>query len=183
MYFAVKTCGKFHKDRIPVVKNTWARYTAYIGFYSEVEDSSIPTINLGIPNTEHGHCGKTMAIFKHIAETSDDVRWAIIVDDDTIISVARLQQYLSCFDADKPIAIGERYGYNVMHSPEGYNYITGGGGMARPLDYAPEYLAPQHVVSFHKHWMIDPHKVYEKWFSRVDQEMESQLQGRKHVEL
>jgi UDP-glucose:O-linked fucose beta-1,3-glucosyltransferase len=35
MYFAVKTCSKYHKDRIPVVKHTWAKYTLHIGFYSE----------------------------------------------------------------------------------------------------------------------------------------------------
>jgi UDP-glucose:O-linked fucose beta-1,3-glucosyltransferase len=44
-------------------------------------------------------------------------------------SVARLQQLLSCFNSSKPFAIGERYGYNVQRSPQGYNYITGGGGM------------------------------------------------------
>jgi hypothetical protein len=46
-----------------------------------------------------------------------------------ICSVARLQQLLSCFQSSKPFALGERYGYNVQHSPQGYNYITGGGGM------------------------------------------------------
>jgi hypothetical protein len=37
MYFAVKTCSKYHKDRIPVVKHTWAKYVLHIGFYSESE--------------------------------------------------------------------------------------------------------------------------------------------------
>jgi UDP-glucose:O-linked fucose beta-1,3-glucosyltransferase len=46
-----------------------------------------------------------------------------------VYSVARLQQLLSCFNSSKPFAIGERYGYNVQRSPQGYNYITGGGGM------------------------------------------------------
>lgn len=46
-----------------------------------------------------------------------------------ICSVARLQQLLSCFESSTLLALGERYGYNVQHSPQGYNYITGGGGM------------------------------------------------------
>ncbi|KAJ8932254.1 hypothetical protein NQ318_022927 [Aromia moschata] len=32
LYFAVKTCKKFHKDRIPVVQNTWAKHTDKITF-------------------------------------------------------------------------------------------------------------------------------------------------------
>ena len=50
-----------------------------------------------------------------------------------VCSVARLQQYLSCFDPTKAVAIGERYGYNVQNVPDGYNYITGGGGMVFSL--------------------------------------------------
>jgi len=37
MYFAVKTCSKYHKDRIPIVKHTWAKYVFHIGFYSDSE--------------------------------------------------------------------------------------------------------------------------------------------------
>ncbi|KDR24431.1 Beta-1,3-glucosyltransferase [Zootermopsis nevadensis] len=234
MYFAVKTCRKYHKDRIPIVKDTWGKYAFHIGFYSESEDSAVPTINLGVPNTEHGHCRKTMAILKHIsltAPTIPDVKWVVVADDDTILSVARLQQLLSCFESSTLLALGERYGYNVQHSPQGYNYITGGGGMvfsiaavhqiatssycecpsnstpddmflgiclaklgipithsslfhqARPMDYAPEYLHPQLPVSFHKHWMTDPLKVYSKWFSQIDQQIEADHLSQKHVEL
>ncbi|KAJ4439586.1 hypothetical protein ANN_07713, partial [Periplaneta americana] len=234
MYFGVKTCSKYHQDRIPIVKNTWAKYAVHIGFFSEEEDKSIPTIDLGIPNTEHGHCGKTMAILRYVAmfaPAAPDIKWVVIADDDTILSVARLQQLLSCFDSSKTVAIGERYGYNVQQAPQGYNYITGGGGMvfsiaavhriatsaycqcpsnstpddmflgiclarlgipithsplfhqARPLDYAPEYLDLQLPVSFHKHWMIDPIKVYSKWFSEVDQAMEAEGRSQEHIEL
>ena len=35
MYFAVKTCSKYHKDRIPIVKHTWAKHVFHIGFYSD----------------------------------------------------------------------------------------------------------------------------------------------------
>lgn len=43
-------------------------------------------------------------------------------------SVYRVQQLLSCYDSSHPCAIGERYGYNLQ-SENGYNYITGGGGI------------------------------------------------------
>lgn len=39
---------------------------------------------------------------------------------------------------------------------------------ARPNDYPKEYLSTKDAVSFHKHWMIDPVKVYEDWFEEDD---------------
>lgn len=39
---------------VPIVLETWAQETSNIEFYSEKEDKSIPTIDLGIPNTERG---------------------------------------------------------------------------------------------------------------------------------
>ncbi|KAL3269192.1 hypothetical protein HHI36_008275 [Cryptolaemus montrouzieri] len=132
VHFAVKTCGKFHKDRVSVVLNTWARYAHKINFFSDIKDDVIPTISLGIPNTESGHCGKTIASLQFLnAKIEDDsnVQWIIVTDDDTILSVSRLLQVLSCYDSKDDVALGERYGYEVYNSL-GFNYITGGGGMA-----------------------------------------------------
>ena len=39
---------------MPVVLKTWAQETDNLEFYSETEDKSIPTIDLGVPNTERG---------------------------------------------------------------------------------------------------------------------------------
>ncbi|RZC40132.1 beta-1,3-glucosyltransferase, partial [Asbolus verrucosus] len=218
IYFAVKTCQKFHKERVPVVKNTWAQHAAKIEFFSDVADEAIPTISLGVPNTEQGHCGKTMAMlhyFRKELENLPQIKWIVISDDDTILGVSRIQQLLTCYNASTPVALGERYGYNV-YSSRGYNYITGGGGMvfsktlvqqltqpgvcecpsinapddmflglciaslgvsvthsplfhqARPVDYSPKYLYTKDAVSFHKHWMIDPINVYNKWFADED---------------
>ncbi|XP_071447012.1 beta-1,3-glucosyltransferase [Hetaerina americana] len=237
VYFAVKTCSKFHAARLSVVKRTWARYSVHINYFSDTEDPAIPSINLGIPNTEHGHCAKTKAILQHVSEEMKknerlkNIKWVVLVDDDTILSVARLLSLLSCFpnkDKTTPIVLGERYGYRVSEPMEeefpsysyGYNYATGGGGVvlnreavrllsesdvcvcpapdapddmvllgvclsrlgisvthspsfhqARPLDYPAKYLKPQHPVSFHKHWMIDPVHVYREWFAASDQEI------------
>ncbi|KAK9873348.1 hypothetical protein WA026_022153 [Henosepilachna vigintioctopunctata] len=131
IYFAVKTCEKFHESRIPVVLDTWAKHTEKIYFFSDVKDDSIPTISVRIPNTESGHCEKTMRILKYFNErfTDDaDIQWIVLADDDTILSVKRMSEFLSCYDSEDDVAIGERYGYNV-YNPSGFNYITGGGSM------------------------------------------------------
>lgn len=44
IFVAVKTCLKHHKDRVPVVKQTWAQNTAHVEFFSDVEGN----IRLGI---------------------------------------------------------------------------------------------------------------------------------------
>ena len=37
-----------------VVKETWGKTASLIEYYSEEADPTIPTIDLGIPNTERG---------------------------------------------------------------------------------------------------------------------------------
>ncbi|ERL91638.1 hypothetical protein D910_08967 [Dendroctonus ponderosae] len=43
---------------------------------------------------------------------------------------------------------------------------------ARPQDYAPDRLATDDAVTFHKHWMIDPVQVYQRWFLAEDQQLQ-----------
>lgn len=44
-------------------------------------------------------------------------------------SVKQLQQTLGCYDSYvDDLYLGERYGYRLL-SPDGFNYITGGGGI------------------------------------------------------
>ncbi|KAM9610091.1 beta-1,3-glucosyltransferase [Trichechus inunguis] len=211
IFVAVKTCKKFHGDRIPIVKQTWEAEAGLIEYYSDYTESSIPTVDLGIPNTDRGHCGKTFAILERFLNHSHDkIPWLVIVDDDTLISISRLQHLLSCYDSGEPVFLGERYGYGL--GTGGYSYVTGGGGMvfsreairrllasqcqcysndapddmvlgmcfsglgipvthsslfhqARPVDYPKDYLAHQVPISFHKHWNIDPVKVYFTWLA------------------
>lgn len=47
-------------------------------------------------------------------------------------SVSTLLAYLRHFDASADIYLGERYGYQLL-SPNGFNYITGGGGIVFSL--------------------------------------------------
>ncbi|XP_067888926.1 beta 3-glucosyltransferase a isoform X2 [Heterodontus francisci] len=183
LFFAVKTCKKFHQER--------------------------------------RHCGKTFAILKRFdSHAVPEVPWLMIVDDDTLISIPRLQRLLSCYNPKEPVFLGERYGYGL--GTGGYSYITGGGGIvfsreavkqllasgcscysndapddmvlgmcfnslgipvthsplfhqARPMDYPKDYLAHQVPISFHKHWNIDPVEVYLTWLANEDDPVSHQI--------
>lgn len=220
IFVAVKTCRKFHADRIPIVKKTWAAQASHIEYYSDYAETAIPTVDLGIPNTDRGHCGKTFAILERFLNHSHDkIAWLVIVDDDTLISISRLRHLLSCYDSSDPVFLGERYGYGL--GTGGYSYVTGGGGMvfsreairrllasncrcysndapddmvlgmcfsglgipvthsplfhqARPVDYPKDYLSHQIPVSFHKHWHIDPVKVYLTWLASSEEDQATQ---------
>ncbi|XP_028400737.1 beta-1,3-glucosyltransferase-like isoform X2 [Dendronephthya gigantea] len=213
LFFAVKTTKKFHKDRVPIIKNTIGQHTSRVVYYSETIDPSIPTEDTGVPNTESGHCSKLWSIMRKskVNKKGNGTKWLVVVDDDTIMSVPRLRRLLACYDPKERTLLGERYGYgcNIGH---GYEYITGGGGMvlsnvavdailnsdcgcyahdapddmvlgqcfrmlglhtvhtpefhqARPVEYSPKLLVHQIPVSFHKHFDIDPMKVYEDYLS------------------
>ncbi|CAN7985194.1 unnamed protein product, partial [Ixodes hexagonus] len=128
---AVKTCGQFHEERVPLVKATWVKDAGRVVFFSDVEDSNIPTVTVGVSNVQRGHCAKTMAILKHILSNGLlDVHtmWLVVADDDTLLSMPRLLDLLGCFNAEDEIALGERYGFGTA-SGLGYDYLTGGSGM------------------------------------------------------
>lgn len=51
-------------------------------------DTSIPTVDLGIKNTEKGHCAKTIGILKYLSnryKESKNIKFIVIADDDTIL--------------------------------------------------------------------------------------------------
>ncbi|RVE63974.1 hypothetical protein OJAV_G00141590 [Oryzias javanicus] len=128
VFVAVKTCKKFHSARVPVVKATWEKSAGLLEYYSDVIDASIPTVSLGVPNTDRGHCGKTFAILRRFwNEFAPKADWLLIVDDDTLISLPRLRQLLRCYDPEEAVSLGERYGFGLMQG--GYSYTTGGAGM------------------------------------------------------
>lgn len=137
IYFAIKTCHKFLADRVPVIQRTWGRYTIHKRFFSESANKDIPTLATGVPNTETGHCLKTLSILKlalneveeHNRNSNTPILWIFLSDDDTILSVSGVCEVLGCFDPAADVYFGERYGYR-LHSDDGFNYITGGGGIA-----------------------------------------------------
>lgn len=36
IFVGIKTCEKFHKDRIPIIQNTWTKHAKHVRFYSDV---------------------------------------------------------------------------------------------------------------------------------------------------
>ncbi|KAL5477253.1 hypothetical protein EMCRGX_G024022 [Ephydatia muelleri] len=130
VWFAVKTCEKYHHTRLPVLTQTWGHDAAgSIGYYSDVEDPAYSTSSIGVPNTEQGHCGKTMAIIYKFSRDFPHRQWLVIVDDDTLLSVRRLVEVLGSYNASVPTLMGEVYGYKAHLGGDGSAYVTGGGGM------------------------------------------------------
>lgn len=134
--FAVKTYEKFHSERLPVVLNTWGRRACHMRIFSDVANATIPTRATGVSNTESGHCEKTIKILRLIEDElsanhslANKINWIVLVDDDTILSVYQLARHLSCHNPDTDLYLGERYGYRLLDNVQGYNYITGGGGL------------------------------------------------------
>ena len=56
-------------------------------------------------NTMSGHCNKTFAILQNFL-TMDQYQFLVIVDDDTILSVARLVRMLACYIEDDSFLLG-----------------------------------------------------------------------------
>jgi len=52
---------------------------------------------------------------------------------------------------------------------------------ARPLDYPSALLAYRRPVSFHKHWNIDPVKVYDEWFRKSDDKLRNKRKEREEL--
>ena len=104
--FAVKTCEKFHEERLPVVRETWANAAFNVEYFSETADPKYGTVVLpGVRNTERGHCGKTVAILKFFNQhaTERGWKWLVIADDDTMLGVKRYVEMLSCYDPTEEI--------------------------------------------------------------------------------
>jgi UDP-glucose:O-linked fucose beta-1,3-glucosyltransferase len=100
--FAVKTCKQFHKERLTVIKDTWAKAATNVKYFSEEEDADFETVVLpGVANTERGHCGKTLAIIKYFNENAgvEGWEWLVIADDDTMLGVHKMLGHLSCYDS------------------------------------------------------------------------------------
>lgn len=102
---------------------------------STTTDSTIPAIATSVPNTETGHCEKTIKILNLIeAELSGGggnhtIDWIVLADDDTILGVHRLARHLACYRPHTDLYLGERYGFQLLDPVQGYNFVTGGGGL------------------------------------------------------
>ena len=128
IFFAVKTCTKYHDTRLKNVISTWAKDAPHIAYYSDSTDAFYPTVSTGVENTDQGHCAKLEAILRRVHSEQPHMPWIAVVDDDTRMNVTRLARLLSRYDADEALLLGEKYAYGLSQ-PYGYEFITGGGGM------------------------------------------------------
>ena len=87
IFVGVKTCEKFHNDRMPFILKTIGKEAMHIKYYSDKANSTIPTEYIGVKNTETGHCTKLYNMIKiaHSDATYKKKPWLVIIDDDTII--------------------------------------------------------------------------------------------------
>lgn len=55
--------------------------------FSDAEDPAYGTVFQGVPNTDKGHCRKTMAIIGKMGteEKWKGLSWLVIADDDTLL--------------------------------------------------------------------------------------------------
>ena len=131
--FAIKTCKKYHSERLPIIMETWSKAALNIEYFSEEAEDKYGTKVLPEvkKNTERGHCMKTEAILKYFNKNRETKgwKWLVIADDDTIMSVQKMLEFLKCYNPEKSLAIGQRYGFRVAEGKYGYDYITGGGSM------------------------------------------------------
>jgi UDP-glucose:O-linked fucose beta-1,3-glucosyltransferase len=133
--FAVKTCQLFHNSRLQIVRETWGKVAENIIYVSDVENSELQTVVLpgAEENTSRGHCRKSQSILKHFRANYKEKgwKWLVVTDDDTMLSVSKLMDLLTCYDPDEKVALGERYGHKVsgIRGRLGFDYLAGGAGM------------------------------------------------------
>ncbi|OXU27395.1 hypothetical protein TSAR_013940 [Trichomalopsis sarcophagae] len=147
-YVAVKTCAKYHVERLAVIRKTWAQYAENIGYFTDtlgicnLADENLPDGYI-VPSTDQGHCAKTYAILKHVAPILEEknLAWLIITDDDTMLSLARLFKFLTCYNPENSSALGERYGYRTTKI-HGYDYLTGGSGVILSTPLVQQIIRP-----------------------------------------
>merc|ERR1719397_958785 len=107
---AVKTCTKFHSERLGAVMKTWGPLVPHLEMISDSAEEEYRTKVLPYTvNTENGHCNKTLAILQYFHQMESSPPFLVIVDDDTILSVSRLAQLLGCYHQDESFLLGQKY--------------------------------------------------------------------------
>ena len=143
-FFAVKTCKKHHKERLPIISETWGKSALNIEYFSETKSKKYNTTLLPevYQNTEKGHCLKSHAILKYFERYAEKNgwKWLVIADDDTILGVQNLFNLLQHYNPSRALLIGERYGYLLSKEKLGFDYLAGGAGMVFSVKMVNEML-------------------------------------------
>lgn len=67
------------------------------------------------------------------------VNYRIMMNFNQMLSVSGVCEELGCYNHSDYVYLGERYGYR-LHSKDGFNYITGGGGVVFSLPTLKQIL-------------------------------------------
>ena len=114
-----------HDTNVKAVKQTWGQHCSLLLFFSDFEDSSIPTMNLeGVPAGYDHLTAKTMVGFDYVYKHySDQYDWFMKADDDTFVIVENLRYLLFPHLPTEAVWFGSHFDGEV---PGGYH--SGGAG-------------------------------------------------------
>ncbi|XP_059488129.1 glycoprotein-N-acetylgalactosamine 3-beta-galactosyltransferase 1-like isoform X2 [Neocloeon triangulifer] len=122
----VMTAKRNHKTKAQSVKRTWGRHCDKLLFFSETEDSDVPTIKIeNVQSERYGLWTKVVGAYKYIHKYHrEEYDWVLRADDDTYAIIENVREMLLPYSPNQPGYFGYRF---LPHSPKGY--FSGGGGV------------------------------------------------------
>ncbi|CAH1801560.1 unnamed protein product [Owenia fusiformis] len=144
IHFAVKICERLiervSRSSLIWIKNVTA---SMVSFYTDVAPVKQmrggklfgqDVVIVGRNNTSPvGGCGRLYIILQHFVNDPRflNTHWLLIADDNTLISVKRLNDLLRCYEGDGPVVLGKRWGHGMtLGNKNAVTYPTGGAGIA-----------------------------------------------------
>ncbi|XP_026293029.2 glycoprotein-N-acetylgalactosamine 3-beta-galactosyltransferase 1-like isoform X1 [Frankliniella occidentalis] len=120
----IMTCPSNHRKKARHIKATWGKRCNILLFMSTANDTSLPTVNLGIEEGRDYLWSKTKESFKYVYKHYlDQVDWVLKADDDTYVIVENLRFMLSAYKPTEPVYFGCRFKPFVKQG-----YMSGGAG-------------------------------------------------------
>ncbi|GAU90490.1 hypothetical protein RvY_02897 [Ramazzottius varieornatus] len=115
-----------NEEKVNAVKATWARRCNRYIFVSSENNSTIPSIDAGVPEGREYLWGKTKFGYEYAYNTSlEGFDWFLKADDDTFVVVENLRSLLSTYSESQPYYIGCSF---RPFTAQGY--MSGGAGYA-----------------------------------------------------
>ena len=120
----IMTSPTNHDKKARHIKATWGKRCNILLFMSTANDTSLPTVNLGIHEGRDYLWLKTKVAFQYVyRHYLDQVDWVMKADDDTYVIVENLRYMLSNYKPSDPIYFGCRFKPFVKQG-----YMSGGAG-------------------------------------------------------
>lgn len=126
----VLTHPREHAKRATAINNTWGRECTYLVFVTSQNDPTLPTVvaDLPGPDTRDALWAKTrwafMYAYKHYL---DKAEWFCKFDDDTLVIMPNLREFLAKYKHTDPHYFGRRLWLGGSDDQR-MSYYSGGGG-------------------------------------------------------